>query len=212
MKLERYSVFIVFIILFASVLSPSMVNAKTNNINSTNGNPTSKSSFAYSTINITLDNNGITYERNTDLKAPAGWNLNFRVIYQKTTINSKVTELYHENLKLVANGSPLSYVSGTEGYQGDIYFTDHQPQLLGNFPRQDVNQTIVYKFILPSDQAIHLSYDSIFSGIQSSASFAKISGNTFTLTFNSGDLMPNYVSLTSDTPIFLQFSITDYAS
>ena len=139
---------------------------------------------------------------------------NFKVLYQKNVVNGKLTENYHEDLKLVSEGSPLTYVGSSKGYQGDIYFTDHQPEPLGNFPRQDVKQTIVYKFTLPSGQSIHLGYDPTYSNSldNSNANTATISGSSFSLSFNTGDLLPNFISVSSDTPLLNQFSITDYAS
>ena len=136
--------------------------------------------------------------------------LNFKVIYQHLSTN----QFYREDLKIISLGSPLEYIGSTKGYEGNIYFTDHQPQPLDVYPRQTVNQTIVYKFELPENQEIGLTTDYDYNSIEGSTFSEKssITGSSFSLAFNTGDLMPYFVTVTSFTPLLKQFSLTDYAS
>ena len=338
MKTRKYLTIVWCFVFLLGFLSPTITNASVNNSNKQIATPKPITGYAYSTINVTLDDSGIVYERNTNLQAPVDWNqsvtlfsavltltthgdllidfeveydpvgfsnyqaynfsvyhykqdyglltkivqvpmtllgitseafllksstvystitksyepkyilsqqliiretsafiaalnepfkfdnnfielgslhdFNFKVFYQKNVIDSKVVEHYNEELKIVSEGSPLSYVSSSKGYEGDIFFTDHQPQPLSSYPRQNVNQTIVYKFVLPSGQSISVGYDPLYNNLVDTkvTGSASISGNTFSMSFNSGDILPNYVSVSSNTPLLAQFSITDYAS
>ena len=66
-------IFTVLVFCF-SIFGPILADATVQTTNQTKINPQPIQGYAYSTINISLDDSGIIYERNTNLQAPTGWN------------------------------------------------------------------------------------------------------------------------------------------
>ena len=71
---KKIMVIFTLLIFCFSIFGPIVANAMVQGTSQAKTNPQPIHGYAYSTINVTLDDKGIIYERNTNLKAPTGWN------------------------------------------------------------------------------------------------------------------------------------------
>lgn len=130
------------------------------------------------------------------------------------------THEYEVLVELEASGSPLDDNPSNDGYEGRIYLAEQAETLRGfNSPFDDVkvDLTIEETFILPKQQEISYSFDKQYTENTSKIDLEEsnvvfLEGNEIRLVYRTGDLLPQYVDLSSSVPLWSRFTITDYAS
>ncbi len=124
----------------------------------------------------------------------------------------------NEEVLIRAPGGPLEYNSVTKGYVGSIHLTDFQPELLGSYERQftRASQRVVLTFQLPAKQRISYGFDSEYtSKVDVSAletNKIHVEKNLATFIYDTGDWIPNTITINSVIPLLAQFEATDYLS
>ncbi|MFX0171344.1 MAG: hypothetical protein ACFE9L_05440 [Candidatus Hodarchaeota archaeon] len=122
-----------------------------------------------------------------------------------------------EEVRIKAPGSALEYVRSTKGYFGTVYLADN-PYDINEVPEYAryfgiIPQNIQIILELPSGQELSFDYDSTYkSSVSSEEKVSTKKGNKVTFFFDSESKIPYYVKITSITPIWAQFTLTEIAS